>query len=317
MSLQQKRSELLILGYASNTYGSIPMPLIKLIQLFYNEYMYWILEDDKLQQFMNANHNCIQHHNSFKINEIEFQILLYSNEHNDGLVRIAIEMKYLPSNIEYVEFYEEMKCDKVTHVIKRLNRTKESNNISGDVICHLSQFKHANSICFSYLINIKHIQYKRNCNKINYYSPITKIHKCYQFVWNINHLLMQKCKNMIFEQVIYSDSFDNHHWCLELHPNGNVMEGQLSLALNCLCLPYKIDSMVVKYQFYIGKEIYQKIETFGDIVTHGICDVMPFIEFKQKKSISVVVILEILSIYEKNDQIIDVNEWRRRGIIQT
>ncbi len=44
---------------------------------------------------------------------------------------------------------------------------------------------------------------------------------------------------------------------------------------------------------------------------------MPFIEFKQKKSISVVVILEIVSVYEKNDQIVDVNEWRRRGIIQT
>eukprot|EP01084_Bolivina_argentea_P015734 29487_1 len=198
MSTQQKRCELLTFGYINTTYNNaIPFQLMKLMQLFYDDWSYWILKDKKLQQFQNAKANeKITCSKLFKIKGIEFEIFSYPNGFTDkrgyeldGLIIIGMKIKYIPTNIKSFSFYREIKCEAVNFTRKKLYEVILCNKNPKclALICELSELNNMKTVCFDYMINIKYIKYKKDSNKIDYYCPINKMQNKSQFTWNINN----------------------------------------------------------------------------------------------------------------------------------
>eukprot|EP01084_Bolivina_argentea_P146967 257211_1 len=323
MSTQQ-RVELLAFGYVNEACKyTVPVQLIKLIQLFYGKYFYWILQNKKLKQLINAkNGEEITYLESFKIKGIEFKILLYPNGDNTsltGLVVTKIGINNTSSNIEYVQFYQEIKCETLSCVIgiaKRWQQTSTIQNKHGGTICQLSDLKNETFVCFSCMINIQCIKYSKDCDKRDYYLRNIKMQKHCRFTWNIDNILTEKCKQMMHKRPIYSDNFDNDKWCLILYPKGYKTYGKSSIVLRCLYFPFTVRAMDVKFRFIIdGIELGEKTRKFQKTgIKAGGSKFMGFEKFKQKESLSFTVILEIIDIYNENDQIINENEWDQHGV---
>eukprot|EP01084_Bolivina_argentea_P082223 148877_1 len=126
MSTQQHMSELLAFGYVHRAYnGIVSAQLIKLMQLFYDDWIYWVLKDDKLKQFVNTKYNekiiCPK---SFKFKDIQFEMYSYPTgcdpEQFHGSVVIVLKTKHMSTNIESFEFYSEIKCEPLSCLYKQL-----------------------------------------------------------------------------------------------------------------------------------------------------------------------------------------------------
>ncbi len=108
--------------------GVIPVQLVKLIQLCYDDWIYWKFKDKKLKQFINAKVNqTIICSKLFNIKGVQFEVFSHPNGyiHNkrdwSGLVVIVRKVKYVPTNIESVTYYIEIKCEALNCSVKRLN----------------------------------------------------------------------------------------------------------------------------------------------------------------------------------------------------
>eukprot|EP01084_Bolivina_argentea_P105303 188529_1 len=257
---------------------------------------------------------------SFKIKGIEFIIVSFPNGEDNkrnSIVQIGFEIKYLPPNIEYFEFYFEIKCEGINAIIKRICKSTLTNDRVGSELCSLLHLKQMKTICFNCVLNIKCIKYKTDSKQNDYVCEVNPMQKVSNFTWNINDLLMKQCKEMIYKEPMYSCNFDNNNWCLVLHPNGDRNEGETSVFVNCLSLPHTIHSMDIKVSFLIDgnkqPDIIENIEN-GKITATG-CSVMKFKVFKQNKSLCITVQLEIKRIYDINNQIINEDQWEQYGII--
>eukprot|EP01084_Bolivina_argentea_P233320 393020_1 len=325
MSTQKERTELLAFGYVNKVYnGSIPTQLIALIQLFYNDWIYWILKDEQLNQFRNAQPDQeIISPKSFNIKGIQFVSFSFPNGFEgecDGLVLIGIKIKYLPPNVEYCEFYQEIEFDHETLFrsasIKQLYTHKAitPEQFFCDPIYQLSELKNMKSICFNCRANITHIKYKNNCNLKDYCMPINTIQKRFKFTWYITSLLINKCYNMGWQQPIYSHNFDNNNWCLVLFPDGYYSKGRSEMFLKCLYMPYNVNSMQVKFTFDINGKSIEITYNFDHHKNANGKHFMPFSQFKQESSLSVSLTLQIIKVFDKNNVIIEQNDWGKFGI---
>eukprot|EP01084_Bolivina_argentea_P111662 199181_1 len=320
MSTQQRRAELLTFGYVNKEYGgTLPLQLIKLMQWFYDEYFYWILKDQKLQQFKNAPKNekliCPRF---IKIKGIKFNITL--SIANYQFIFFQIEVQNWPENIEYIKLFREVKCEAGQQTIssqKILNRlTKSKTAIGGRFFC-ISQLKDINSVCFSILINVKCIKYTKDSNiKLDYYSPINTMQKHYTFTWNINASLMETIRKLVCKELLFSQNFDNDNWCAMLFPNGSKREGCAAIGLNCLHIPNTIKALDVKFACYVNNNRIDKATCYFSYTQtkYGFYDFMKFDVLKQKESISFTVELEIMNLYDVNDAKIKYDEWVKHGI---
>eukprot|EP01084_Bolivina_argentea_P118576 210359_1 len=331
MSTQQKQSELLTFGYVNEEYnGILPTQLIKLMQLFYDEYCYWILKDAKLKKFLKKKTGkytfCPK---SFTIKGIVFKIGAFPNgvgNISSGLVKMGLKVEYLPENIQYIEYYYEINCESLNYKSKTLCKATHMNrhgHVKG--ICRSSQIQTLETVCFNCKTDIKYIKYKKDCNKNDYCAPINKIRKHYEFTWNINELLMEKCHKMIFNEKMESNSFENGNWYLKLRPNGGSIVGALGesrLSLYYLSFPYSIKSMditsvvVIDYGKIKIERIFNKKMTIEKSFVWSY-NIMSFEELKKMKSFSIVLRLKITNIYDKYDQLIHENDWTKHGIIET
>eukprot|EP01084_Bolivina_argentea_P082218 148871_1 len=190
--MSEEKSELLALGYTNTAYnGTIPFQLVNLIQLFYDDWIYWVFKNTKLKQFVNTKYNekiiCPK---SVIFKGIEFEIQCFPNGCQDekwnGSVVFTLQIKRMPTNIESFQFYSEIKCEPLSCLYKQLFAVKTSNSVYGAIVCQCSELKDLKCICFDLLINIHYVTYKKDCNKINYCLPINKIQKYSQFTWNID-----------------------------------------------------------------------------------------------------------------------------------
>eukprot|EP01084_Bolivina_argentea_P178955 309279_1 len=334
MSQQQKRNELLIFGFVRYNYAGMISSLIKLIQLFYDEMFYWIVQDQELTRFLSTtNGQKLRCQRTFKIKEMEFILEVYPNgatKQWNGLVTIGVRIIHLPENIEYIEFNQNIECDSTPFSTKLLRKATQYNYYGafGSCICQLSQLKKINpkNVCFNCKINIIHIKYTKKSKKIDFISPII-MHKQNTFTWNVNGSLMQTCKETICRQKIYSHNFDNDNWCLILYPNGGreTTNGKLEMCLNCLSLPFNIHTIEIEWTFIVDG-IETDVKTYTDIIsnekkkgswftTTPLESIMSFSDFKNKESISFTVNMNIKTIYDFYGYIEDKNEWNKYGII--
>eukprot|EP01084_Bolivina_argentea_P111665 199185_1 len=321
MSTQQKRTQLLTFGYVKKEYNDIvPIQLIKLMQWFYDDYFYWILQNDQLNKFKNAQYGeqiiCSK---SFKIKGITFQVVCYpkgTTSKNDGFVVVRIAVINWPKHIEHITLYREMKCEQTASTLKILYKLTQYSCRFGSRVCPISDLKDVQTICFNFLVDIRSIKYKQCSNKMDYYSPMNKIQKYCKYKWNINGWLMEQCKKMVL-QLVHSPNFDNNNWCIMLFPNGNKREGTLSIGLNCLCIPHAVSSMEVKFALFMNEDLIGKTTSqFRHLDTkYGFYHIMEFDAFKKKESISFKAEVEIVNLYDKSGMIVDQKEWQTHGIM--
>eukprot|EP01084_Bolivina_argentea_P111663 199183_1 len=318
MSTQQKRTQLLTFGYVKKEYNDIvPIQLIKLMQWFYDDYFYWILQNDQLNKFKNAQYGeqiiCSK---SFKIKGITFQVVCYpkgTTSKNDGFVVVRIAVINWPKHIEHITLYREMKCEQTASTLKILYKLTQYSCRFGSRVCPISDLKDVQTICFNFLVDIRSIKYKQCSNKMDYYSPMNKMQKYSKFSWNIDNLSLQRCKKMTYKQGIFSNNFGNNNWCLSIYPNGFLENGKAEYCVECLQFPHNTNSMCVKVISNInGEKNGEGTGMFNHKATVGV--VMRFNEFKETESLLFSVKLEIVNIYDENDQIIEENKYKEYGI---
>eukprot|EP01084_Bolivina_argentea_P178957 309282_1 len=344
MSKQQDRSELLTFGYVQNAFrNAIPVPLIELIQLFYDEWIYWALKDKKLKQSINAKTQIV-YPKLINIKGIQLEAFLHRVVFM-GYLQMGCNMKYVPKNIESFAYYLEIKCEPLNCSIKRVvsikydslnmyyrDRSNEHDDPYDEnfdheaVICRASELRNLNSIYFNIMVNIKYIKYKKEYNKINY-SPINKMQKYSKLTWKINQSLLKRCKKVGGGELVYSPNFDNNNWCFVLyhahrgsHIRGNKM---VIVGLKCLYSSYNIKAMDVKLQFdFNGTRQEQEciLPLPGSAPQYGM-DLMSSSEFEEKESLSFSMTVEIINIYGEIWGVLPQNKieqkhWETLGITE-
>eukprot|EP01084_Bolivina_argentea_P105302 188528_1 len=318
MSTFHKRESLLAFGYVKNMYiGAIPVPLIELIQLFYDDstWMCWVLNDTQLNQLKHARDKEIICSQLIIIKEIQFEILLYPNgtfcRSTEDCVVFGLRMKYLPPNIEYYEFYREINCETANYSTKGLFEVFGKNFADTRTICKLSELKNANNLHFSCMIYFKRIKYKKHCNKIDYYSPINKIQRYSRYEWNCDDTWLHKSKAA---RMISTNTFNNNSFCLDLRFDPY---GDLHIYFRCLYVPHFIKSMSIELKCNIGNRKGSKYTTRfrRNNQLAVLSNTSSTITLYRRQSLSISVSVKIKYIYDGNNEKIGENKWEKFGII--
>ena len=254
-SSPKKKAELLTSRYVrDNSLKLIPMDITYMIQLFYDQYFYWKLQKDEMTQFHKAKFKDIIHSPStFTIQGIEFECTLAPNgwrEASEGYVEMFIEIKNMPSNIDYFLFYGEIGCDFTLTNRKFVRRFKSARNVSGARMGKLIDFQDTQHIEFYCMVDIFAVKYKKTMHKLDYKLPLRLI-KHIEYEWKIDDKLqLERIKNLqIMNHGLYSDKFGGDNWCIALHPKGfsRFNKGDFEIRLFLLRWSLGIVGMTVRY----------------------------------------------------------------------
>eukprot|EP01084_Bolivina_argentea_P009433 17610_1 len=332
MSHKEHQTELLAFGCVhiwSPPLITMPIVLIKLIQIYYDEYFHWNLTDEKLKEFLNSENGAVIYSpKAFKIQDIICKFILVPNGKTSdfiGKVSCGLEIISLPSDIEYIGFYREFECEQLGITIKQMGKFTSDNWII-DLVCYLIDCKNFKQVNFNCFCDIQYIKYKPESNKMDYIKETIKMKRCSEYKWNIDGELMNKVKTMKLQEEMYSDNFGNNNWCLIFVPNGvsAVFTGNAAIMLNCLWIPFGIQRMKVKFTVSVSGDVCVKEDSsdfeffinetdscygFWKWADHA------FLFSHLKESICIHAKAEIIHLYDDNHKIIDSNEWIKFGIL--
>ena len=256
-SLQQKTTQLLTFGYCNENYEhktlSIPVEIKGIIQLFYDEFFYWKIKGNELKQYFNAKNGDVMHSpTTFKIKEIEFECTMCPDgwrSEDKGIATYYLEIKHLPSNIEYVRVYLELFCETTQSKSKSMRRWWNATNARGLMIGKRADYTNIDCIDTYCKVEILSIKYK---SKINDYILPIKMNKYDEYEWIINDKLeMERMKSMQPGMSSTSKTFGyDNNWIIHLSPTGwkNHAKylGKPSISICCVRLPFGITGLRVK-----------------------------------------------------------------------
>eukprot|EP01084_Bolivina_argentea_P206842 353043_1 len=98
----------LTFGYCRLNYThNIPIALIKLILVFYNDIFYWKFKDKSLNNFLSTQNGQRIESKTININGILFYCTLHPNgprTRRRGIVKFGVRIKQMPSSVDYVVF---------------------------------------------------------------------------------------------------------------------------------------------------------------------------------------------------------------------
>ena len=334
-TLHQRRLKSLMFGYININYtNEVPVELISIIQLFYDDYFHWRVQGDEMKKLLNTKNGKLLYNTStFEINDIEFVCGLYpngihTNAHSDtvGFVHLCIEIKTIPSNIEQFTMFLEFGCDTFQAGNKAMVIcTDECKFFNG--LCTLAQCQNLAVIDFSCLVRILHIKYKEDSdNEIIDFRTEIKMNKYVEYEWKIDdEQQMERIRNMHIGMGECSDNIDNNNWVIKVQPVGFGPEypGKLSIGISCLAVPFGIKTMRIKYKIVlIGKHgMIQEEESENEIIfvkttaevllSNRMCMQCPNVEVDElfnQDWIGINVTIEIMDIYDANDVEIDRGE---------
>ena len=264
MSAQQQRTELLIFGHSNEIYdGDIPDVINHVIQLFYDDYFYWRVQNDQMKQFVNAKNGDIIHCSStFKIKGIEFECTLCPagwKEDNAGNTEIYLEVKHKPSNIQYFRLSVILNCETTKMTLKFMKRWwLKSGNGKGFTVCKKSDYQDRDHLDFNCKVDILSIKYEQEqdaepTNIIDDYIFPIKMSQYNKYEWIINDKSeMEKMKSFSPGMPICSDNFGcDNNWTVLFFPKGFRRDaehpGAAAVDIWCLRLPFGITGMTVEY----------------------------------------------------------------------
>eukprot|EP01084_Bolivina_argentea_P082220 148874_1 len=306
MSSQQQKSEQLAFGYVKTAYDHlIPSALIKLIQTFYDECVYWSFKCEQLKQLH------LMKCPTFKIAGIKFELYLQTD--NRWFV-MGFKVSNIPPDIKYFEFYQEINCETLHCVRKNVSKclVRHQRYFDG-IICE--QYKaerlkrSINTFC---RVNLTYIEYKNDFHKTVYHCPMGKLHKESKLKWNVNGLLLPKYHYKNYYGVppewhaVYSDNFGDNNWCVKFYPH-RLTAG---LYFMLLSFPPQVSKMDVKIIVDINGKTVENI----DFVTREKHGRLVFFAHAQTNYV-ITATLEIINIYNIHHQIIEENKWSEFGII--
>lgn len=332
MSEKKYQSNVLTYGFIRESYcHCIPIPLKRVIQLFYDKYIYYSLKFDTLNQCLidsRDNDEQTLYLNKFTINLFQFQFVIKipkqcNNILCNKLIEAGIIIKYWPPNVEYIEFYHEISCDQIPYsIIKRLNQMK---SIFKPIICNpiakFSDFKKLAVIHFDILVQIKYVQLKKNNDNNPYQMHINEIKNTLprkvDYTWTIGEEMMRDIKKFICGQTLFSDNFGNNNWCLQLSPNGKYecWKGDVGIQLHAASLAFNGKMIRLMMTFFMDDTVIACIDGhyFGYKPTQttifGNLSIMKFDQLKTKTNISFRIIIEITQFVNANYCEIEHEEW--------
>eukprot|EP01083_Nonionella_stella_P087331 242897_1 len=321
MSVQKKRAELLTFGYIQQHCPcQFPFVLKKLIQLFYDVFIYWTINGDKVAKFLSAkNGDAFGCKQIFKIKDIQFGYKMYPNgksSNDKGMVSPFLRLKHMPSVIEYIGIYYQFKCEQTQCVHNRFKKFYRK-KASGIYLMHLAKCRDFKRIDFDCFVDIKYIKYKTKCNKTDYTQPMTmRRHVVYR--WPMDKATVRKCVALQMNEYILSDSFDANNWNLRFYhsTDHDSMHQKIAIDLNCIGVPFGITYFTAKWTVCIKGDVEltsDKTSTFEEPHFNAtICFDLPH---KLENEISINIEIDILNVWDDDRKIVHLKDWTNYCIV--
>eukprot|EP01084_Bolivina_argentea_P239381 402354_1 len=335
MSDRLENMQLLISGYIKEQSEDniiIPKELIHYIQCFYTLGFYdkWIHSEiisEELQQFANAKKPIITQ----TIKGITFSLMFtpIKNENISKFIVGAHCVTNIPSNIEYIEVLHRVdepsiNISNTPYYIETFDLKQSKQNTRGFCTFDLSRLSVYKTI--HWIVSVRCIIYKNNCNKLNYYHPSYYIRKYTSSTQIVSGEYRKISQHWFGNNRFRAFIFGHEGICENDAVNGPSPVTYATISIKFLRFPYKIKSIHTKMRVIVRDGLNMDIEpyyikeriwNFEKEIVDYMClfQFMPFDEFRQKIKLLICIELEIMKIYDTNDKIIDENEWEKYGII--
>ena len=186
----------------------------------------------------------------------------------------------------------------------------------------LEECKGFDTITFGAMVDIQHIEYNDNDNKLykNYISSINIKTHC-EYTWNLNEGMIERLKLLDYEQFFCSDTFDNDSWGLCAMPNGKKVEekGNFALGLVLYKLPFGLKYIKVSYTLKCIESNVMWEDTKDYIIntkwTSWPNELFLTKQLDDYKALTFTVSLQIVQIVNNLYESIDRKEWHKFGFI--
>ena len=266
-----------------------------------------------------------------------------------GDVHFGLEATKIPSNVEYMKIYFELHCVETNNTFKSTH-SFGAHQASGSVqrffkSKDIEQY-FPNGVTFRGCMDILCIKYKEKDYKLNRdprFMDLTKIDKFCKFNWKIDkEMILSKCrdnrynKNVINSQNewrIYSETNFNHNsfgLCLSNCRNVNGMNAVQSksilVAVRMFRIPAKVKQLDVNIKCNIIGGIGDKMYKRSRIIKNGSEQSFNLCKFQSQqqliselmhmlKDVLVKVEIEIVKVFDYDDNKIEENKWREYGVL--
>eukprot|EP01084_Bolivina_argentea_P131738 232501_1 len=259
--LSKEHQEYLCDGFIRNNFiHATPIAVNRIIQQFWNEYIWWTFKGTTLTKFLNAKLEDEFEQEEFKIGHIKCVPSMYPNggvPEYEGEVSCGIDFELLNENIKSVLVYTELYCLQTKFHYKNTDIVSHDtdNLLLWAEPMKLSQCINKKQLDFMYFVDILRIEYDNNCKEKNYYKDI-KISNKSECKWNCDSLVIESWKNSGGSQStsVCGPSFDNKCWVLWATPYDD--SDTFSVGISLLRMPYDVKQINVKMILDIEPNIF-------------------------------------------------------------
>ena len=203
-----------------------------------------------MKKFLQFRNGDAIHFESIIIGDIIFQFYVFPNgskSESEGSVQFFLKLEYLPSYIDCICIYIELKCDafaKKLRAFKCWHRTSKAIGCTKNQL-NLPQFQDLKSVGFSAKIIIKDINFNdTNNGKTKYCIPMVSFKQNAKYSWHIERSMMTRLKS---NKSIHSQIFDNIWWFAAVADNS--LSDLYELKVVCCAYPHGIRRLQVQVNF--------------------------------------------------------------------
>eukprot|EP01083_Nonionella_stella_P038835 105589_1 len=330
-SLREQRA--LIGGFCRREYAySIPLMLIKLMLNFYNEIMYWKINEDQLKCTLSMPKGQCVFSKPISAKHISFHFFLYpKGKHSTkGNAKFGICIKNMSQDIDYVvvngKWYNK-EFDMYT--VFAAKYTKDSD--LGSSLFNLASCNHIKELNFCGTIDIlcvrpKHVESNK---QLMFIKPAIKLHSTSHLVWHMDDSLLDKlkadctdhrsrkvyhsgyhgmCDNLIFRLVRRVNSTQSYHLCVSLL--------QFSMRIQEMDIVYSLNVFRNGEPFEDERNAAQARVTHDTI--HEVMDVVFYVDdelMPNTTSMTAVFGITIKDIYDWDGNVIPQTDWADYGLV--
>eukprot|EP01084_Bolivina_argentea_P111959 199691_1 len=326
---------LLVHGYLRrNIYAvEIPQVLSEICLKFYNDVMEWKITDKDLTDLYQDVRERLIHGPKFQMRDITFQLIIMIKMFNKQYCVVfgfILNKELFPKDIKNITINYVLYLNEINYKYKDTKTLTLNDNkcvwyyppIKMDAIKNKC-FYELNFECFAEILKVNFIN---NINKnIKYFNYYLKTKTNYTYIWNLSVQELQMFKQCKFDNILYSNNFNNNSLCIALSPNGlstvKESEGIVLIKIKLLRLPVGIKSFDAnccielksnESDAFVLKEVkHFEYDSMDDKLTD-----MKRVMFKDAKNIMVKVEIQIMQVYNVKNGVIDEDNWSDYGFVK-
>eukprot|EP01084_Bolivina_argentea_P269397 457844_1 len=207
---------------------SIPISIIDLCLLYYEEIIYW---DFKKGLYPNGSE--------------------WASDTSKGSILFGCSFYYIDPQIKSIIANVILECKETeTKLIGTICNSEKTNDYIfkskgfRNNTLYLKNCTHLSSLTFSAYIDILHLSFKTN-NEIHtdfIYTKSIKVNQISKLKWDITNEILNKCKSLPIGHHLYCKSYDNNNWYLFIE----MKENTLLFCVQLFRLPYGIGKIDVQ-----------------------------------------------------------------------